>query len=80
MVNANRVGQRFHVGDRVRKKTLGGIRTPRTGKIVGVQQQLNSKKIACYYYQVIWDDLSKTKPSIHAQQALISLNDKTTIS
>ena len=73
MVNTTKVGQRFHKGDRVQKRTAGGNKPPRFGRIVLATEKNDSRGYPAWYYSVIWDGLKST--SIHAQQALILRND-----
>ena len=80
MPNPNRVGQRFVEGDRVTKRRIDGFktrRTPRTGNIVEVIEELkkvkNRSPFTHYSYKVLWDDLKS--PSLHAQQTLQAIDD-----
>jgi putative ribosome biogenesis GTPase RsgA len=71
----NRVGQRYQVGDRVKKKTVSSTLSlpPLRGAIVEVQKKENKLKHPVYYYKVKWDE--KLSSSIHAQHALLPLSD-----
>ncbi len=68
-----RVGQRYHQGDRVKKRTAGGNKPPRYGTVLEPIEGKDSRKSKIWYYSVQWDDLKS--PAIHAQQSLIPLND-----
>ena len=71
--NQERVGQRYEKGDRVQKRTAGGNKPPRVGTIKLATEKNDSRGHPSWYYSVLWDGLKST--SIHAQQALIPLND-----
>ena len=71
----NRVGQRYQVGDRVKKITISSTISlpPLKGTIVEVQKKQNKLKHPFYYYKVKWDE--RLSDSTHAQHALLPLSD-----
>tara|TARA_R100000781_G_scaffold1477_2_gene2440 strand:+ start:385 stop:606 length:222 start_codon:yes stop_codon:yes gene_type:complete len=73
MTNIQRVGQRYHPGDRVKKRTATGNKPPRYGTILNPIEDKDRRGSIMWYYSVQWDDLKS--PATHAQQSLIPLND-----
>lgn len=71
--STQRVGQRYHQGDRVKKRTIGGGKPTRYGTVLKPIEDKDRRGSKIWYYSVQWDDL-KT-PATHAQQSLIPLND-----
>ena len=71
--NTPRIGQRYHQGDRVKKRTIGGGKSPRYGTILKPIEDKDRRGSQLWYYSVQWDDLKS--PATHAQQSLIPLND-----
>ena len=68
-MTAARVGQRYQRGDRVKKRTIGGVKPPRFGTVLHATTKNDSRGHQSWYYSVQWDDLKS--PSIHAQHALL---------
>ena len=70
-----RIGQKYKAGDRIKKIPLSKARSfaPRTGVIVDVKKDEDSRGHPRYYYQILWDG-AKT-PVTHAQHVLIPLDD-----
>ena len=67
--NYQRIGQRFQVGGRVKKRATAIAKKPRFGTILEAIENSDRRNHPIWYYSVQWDDL-KT-PSIHAQHALV---------
>jgi hypothetical protein len=65
-----RIGQKYKAGDRIKKIPLSKSRSfaPRTGVIVDVKKDEDSRGHPRYYYQILWDG-AKT-PVTHAQHVL----------
>jgi len=71
---SSRIGQRYVVGDRVKKKTVGrSTLPPRVGSITGVEIRTDRRGHPNYYYLIQWDDLKSL--ATHAQHVLTPLND-----
>ncbi len=70
-MESNSVGQRFHIGDRVTRKSIF-VSTEsfakRYGRITRVVLRSNIKGTKTYYYEVDWSD---NKSSEHAQHTLV---------
>ena len=73
MNQPKRIGQRYQVNDRVKKKIISASRSmaPRKGRILSVEKKLNKRGQPSFYYQIQWDDLKS--PSLHAQHVLSNL-------
>ncbi len=67
--NQQRIGQRFQVGDRVKKRATAISKKPRFGIIVEAIEGSDSRNHPMWYYSILWDDLKS--PMKHAQHALV---------
>jgi len=52
MTKYTRIGQKYQIGDRVKKKYFGGYKY---GAVIDCDQKSNRLNRAYYYYQVLWD-------------------------
>ena len=64
-----RVGQRYQLGQRVKKRATAISKKPRFGTVLEAIEGSDSRNHPMWYYSIQWDDLKS--PSIHAQHALV---------
>ncbi len=53
MTKYTRIGQKYQIGDRVKKKYIGSYRY---GTVISCEQKSNRRNRPYYYYQVLWDN------------------------
>jgi len=59
------IGQKYQVGDRVKKRYFGSYRH---GTVVSFEEKANRRNRAYYYYQVLWTD--SKMPETQSQSTL----------
>ena len=71
------VGQRFKIGDVVYRKNIFGHNKKlidRTGVIKGITTKKNSAGSSYYYYQIHWNDRTKTENAQHSLDLISNYN------
>ena len=65
MTKYTRIGQKYQIGDRVKKRYFGNYRY---GTVVAFEQKSNRRDRMYYYYQVLWGD--SKMPETQSQSTL----------